>query len=249
MLRENKIYDTIFSRFLKVALIAFSFFIFNQSAIAQVKADTLTYTVKPGDYLIKISKRFGDSTLWRAIYKANSDRIKNPDMVHPGQKLIIPLSIRSSKEIAKRLDEGNPNAKKSKSDNLIALEKFRKVFEQLVKKRQKEKPEAKSIDYGIGLGGLVINETRTKMGNNFYNVFYKYWQAPKNTDNFLLTITEQPMPSRGTLITVKIDHELVFKSRLQPRYAIIEKLAKQAVAISYIQLHRQILTSSQLSGY
>lgn len=249
MLRENKRYENIFSCFLKVALITFSFFVFNQSTTAQVKADTLIYTIKPGDYLIKISKQFGDSTFWRAIYKANSDRIKNPNMIHPGQKLIIPLTVHSSQEFAKHLNKDKRNAKKGKSDSLKTLEKFRKAFEQLVRKRQKEKAEAKSPDHGLGLGGLVINETRTKMGNNFYNVFYKYWQAPENASNFLLTITEQPMPSRGTLITVKIDHEPVFKSRLQPRYAIIEKLAKQAVAISYMRLRRQILTSSQLSGY
>ena len=79
------------------------------------------------------------------------------------------------------------------------------------------------------------------MGSDFFNVFYKYWEAPQNSGNFILKITEQPIPSLGTMVSIKIDDRLVFKSRLQPRYAVIENLAKQAVMVSYrnLQVHMQ----------
>ena len=54
-------------------------------------AATRTYTVVSGDSLSRIAKReYGDANKWHAIYEANLDKIKNPDLIHPGQVLTIP---------------------------------------------------------------------------------------------------------------------------------------------------------------
>lgn len=50
-----------------------------------------TVTVKEGDSLSKIAKReLGDANKWHAIFEANRDTIKNPDLIHPGQVLTLP---------------------------------------------------------------------------------------------------------------------------------------------------------------
>ena len=44
-----------------------------------------------GDSLSKIAKReYGDANAWQRIYDANRDIIKDPDLIHPGQHLVIP---------------------------------------------------------------------------------------------------------------------------------------------------------------
>lgn len=48
------------------------------------------YTVVGGDSLSKIGKAHGVS--WQAIYEANKDIIKNPDVIQPGWKLKIPTA-------------------------------------------------------------------------------------------------------------------------------------------------------------
>lgn len=47
-----------------------------------------SYTVEAGDSLSKIGQKYGIS--WKAIYDANRDTIKDPDMIHPGQEIKIP---------------------------------------------------------------------------------------------------------------------------------------------------------------
>lgn len=49
------------------------------------------YTVKRGDTLAKIARKFyGDESEWRKIYGANKQVIANPDYIKPGIVLIIP---------------------------------------------------------------------------------------------------------------------------------------------------------------
>ena len=48
-----------------------------------------TYTVQRGDTLSAIAKRFyGHASEYRRIAAANN--IANPDLIHPGQQLVIP---------------------------------------------------------------------------------------------------------------------------------------------------------------
>ena len=48
------------------------------------------YEVKAGDSLSKIASKYPGMT-WQKIFDANKDTIKNPDLIHPGQKIVIPV--------------------------------------------------------------------------------------------------------------------------------------------------------------
>lgn len=50
-----------------------------------------TYTVKEDESLTIIAREFyGNPSLWKHIYEANIDIIKDPNDLRAGQKLIIP---------------------------------------------------------------------------------------------------------------------------------------------------------------
>ncbi|HEU4335273.1 MAG TPA: LysM peptidoglycan-binding domain-containing protein [Candidatus Eisenbacteria bacterium] len=54
---------------------------------------TSVVTVRAGDSLWRISGRaelFGDPRQWPRLYEANRDRIRDADLIHPGQELRVP---------------------------------------------------------------------------------------------------------------------------------------------------------------
>ena len=49
------------------------------------------HTVKSGESLSKIAKHYyGDPMKYQAIFEANTNILKNPDLIHPDLELVIP---------------------------------------------------------------------------------------------------------------------------------------------------------------
>jgi len=52
----------------------------------------MTYTVKRGDTLQKISyKLYGTTKRWKKLYEVNKEILKSPDMIKQGQRLVLPV--------------------------------------------------------------------------------------------------------------------------------------------------------------
>lgn len=124
----------------------------------------------------------------------------------------------------------------SKSVNEEALAEFRKAFQGLVEAEKAEKEDLEP--FRMEVDGMVLDETISKIGRDFYNVFYQYWSGPENAYNYTITIAEKPAPSLGTIVTVKVNDTFTYQSRLQPRFELIEEAGKAAVRYSYSHLQR-----------
>ena len=54
-------------------------------------AEGRLHEVRPGESLAGIARReLGDPALWPLLYRANRDRIKDPERIYPGQQISIP---------------------------------------------------------------------------------------------------------------------------------------------------------------
>ncbi len=52
------------------------------------------YLVKEKDDLVKISEELtGNYENWKKLYEANKDKIKDPRLIYPGQKLLLPENM------------------------------------------------------------------------------------------------------------------------------------------------------------
>lgn len=95
---------------------------------------TGSYVVKKGDTLWSIAKKFyGSGTKYNLIVNANKDKIKNPALILPGWKLIMPnntTSINTKKDTTKSVTKKNTNnstsnnTKKNGREQFYTLEKY-----------------------------------------------------------------------------------------------------------------------------
>lgn len=119
-------------------------------------------------------------------------------------------------------------------------------------KKLMEDIEAEQKDEGRGaeleIDGLIVDETVTKAGRDFYQIFYSNWEAPPNAKNFTITISEKPARGLATVLMIDINENRVIETPLQPRYDIIESIAEQAVQICFEYLLNYEQIQEQLSG-
>lgn len=81
----------------------------------------------------------------------------------------------------------------------------------------------------LELDGIILDETISKIGHDFYKYFYDYWSPPEGVSNFTIVIDEKLMPGIGNLVIVKINDDEIFQNRMTPRDYVIESLAKYAI--------------------
>lgn len=100
---------------------------------------------------------------------------------------------------------------------------------------RRDRPEAGSGgDEVEGLNlDLVIDETQSHMGREFFDAFFTNWERPEGTSNATIRVQEFLVPSVGTRVAVLIDGEELFQLQLQPDSETIRELGRQAAM--YVQ--------------
>jgi curli production assembly/transport component CsgE len=232
-------------------------------AFGQLSVDSSTYTIQSDDTLPGIAVKLGDRDFQKIIFQANIDILKEYELgetLKSGMVLEIPDQVTLSPAFAYSADQAATadSAVVSEDAEKGELDKFRAMFNEVVDKEKEAKKAAQEaqketkeerIDPVLEFEGLILDETRSKMGRNFYDLFYQDWQAPEDASNFTITISEQPSIGRGTQIAIKIDYEQVYSARLQPRYEYIEAVSKQAIARCKNVIQQQASVRNQLMGY
>jgi len=120
------------------------------------------------------------------------------------------------------------------NENALAIVKVPKAKEATIKTNSKKQQASKKQDIvasasELEIDGLIIDETRSKIGRDFYDLFYNKWSAPSNAKDFIITIKELPSRGRMTRVSILINDTQLFTRVLQPRHDIIENLANQSV--------------------
>ncbi len=100
-------------------------------------------------------------------------------------------------------------------------------------------------DEWLGITGLIVDETMTKAGRDFYEYFSTYWQPIRGMD-YTIYIEERADVIRGSQFWVKVDDDVVHQFRLSPRQGQIEELAGYTVSRVYGYLMQRLTVKKQL---
>jgi len=102
-------------------------------------------------------------------------------------------------------------------------------------KRNLPKPR-NNLD-ALEIDGLILDETRSKIGRDFYELFYNRWSPPAGAKDFLITIRELPGRGIGARVSIEVNENVVLFRFLQPRNELIEEEAN--LTISYLKQYLQ----------
>ena len=105
--------------------------------------------------------------------------------------------------------------------------------------------ESDATDEGLGITGLVLDETKTKPGRDFYEYFNSYWQEVEGLQ-YTITVSELPDATRGSFVFVKVDDVIVYQNRLNPQPDFIEQEARRAVSGVSGYMLKQLTARQQL---
>ena len=117
-----------------------------------------------------------------------------------------------------------------------------KGYQEIISDKLSPQEEAANADQaapqdGIIMDGLVVENTLTKAGRDFYKYFYSeyYNRGLKTKKN--IVIEEVPGRMRSTKISVKIDDQLLWQFFSQPKKSFLQNMASTALdrCIAYLQ--------------
>lgn len=94
-----------------------------------------------------------------------------------------------------------------------------------------------SIAFGQAeIDGLVIEQTQTRTGHEFYRNFVTFWEAPRGVKGYNIIIIEKASPRWGSWIWIEvvsfISRKTVYRVLLKPRTEEIEEKAKKGVRVT-----------------
>jgi curli production assembly/transport component CsgE len=100
----------------------------------------------------------------------------------------------------------------------------------------------------IESSGLVVDETQTKIGHDFYDLFYTNWTPDAASQGYTIVISERAYPRLGAMVIVRVNDYEVFQNFIQPRLDAIEESALYAVAFAMDYLANYEAIQQELEG-
>ena len=94
--------------------------------------------------------------------------------------------------------------------------------------------------------GLVLDQTITKIGHDFYDQFYSKWEAPTEVLEYTVAVGEKPSRGNNAVILVTVNGEDLLEFPLQGKSDIVEDAAQQAIGVAAAFLQQGYELGKQL---
>ncbi len=100
----------------------------------------------------------------------------------------------------------------------------------------------------VEISGLIIDETRTKTGRDFYDLFYNRWIPPTHFKAYTITVKELPARGRVSRIALLLNDKVLTQRVLQPRFDIVEAQVNTAIRLLNAHISKENSLQRQLEN-
>ena len=100
----------------------------------------------------------------------------------------------------------------------------------------------------IGIDGLIIDETRSKMAHDFYDLFYRKWIPPQGVTDFIIYVREMPSRGRISRVAMAVNDDVILQRNLSPRYDLLEQQVNLAIRVLTNHLKKKESVKDQMGN-
>jgi len=83
----------------------------------------------------------------------------------------------------------------------------------------------------VEIGGLLLDNTISRLGHEFAFQFSQLWQDIPNTQGINVQIKEQLVPRAGTRLTIRMNNKLIYATHMGRRQSSMKERVEQAVFV------------------
>ena len=218
--------------FMLLLLVNFSFYA--QNTDVDVKAKIILEEVEGNIKITGTAENLTD-ILQSMTYKLSviKKNIKTENLSSNAQEGVFTLDANQSKNLS------TTQINKSSQDEIIILLLFYDENNNIVSKDrivisdEKKKDKVIVLDDGIELVGIVTDETKTKIGKDFYDNFYYLYRDYNINAKQIVKVGEELSFGRNTKIVIMIENDVVFEFLARPDEEFLEAMAKTALYETY----------------
>jgi len=119
-------------------------------------------------------------------------------------------------------------------------------FDKQVKEAKAQKKQQIVDPPALEIDGIIMDETMSKSGREFYELFFANWVKPIGFSNYYIKIKERPFQFNNTLIEVYLKEQLIYQQMMKRRYDEVEQMAKSAVGVTQKQIYKLVMAQQAL---
>ncbi len=97
--------------------------------------------------------------------------------------------------------------------------------------------------------GIVLDDTKTKIGKDFYDKYYYKYNDIGINANKIVTIGEEFSFGRNTKIMITVNNEIVYEFFSRPEDDFIEAVAQESIEATYYYLKELEQQSKYFTQY
>lgn len=83
----------------------------------------------------------------------------------------------------------------------------------------------------VEIGGLLLDNTKSRLGHDFYFKFSQLWHDIPNTQGINVQIIEQIVPRAGTKLSLVLNSRVIYVTHFGRRQSPVKEKVEQAVFI------------------